>query len=366
MTSLIFNNKKIDYKKQPMFFGEEGLNIQRYDDVKYPVFEKSTNTQLGFFWRPEEISLQKDRNDYLQFQDGHKFIFTSNLKRQILLDSVQGRGPNIAFLPYVSLPELEAAIIMWTAFETIHSRSYQHMLRNLYANPGEIFDTVLDDDYINECAQQVVKPYDDFVDYAQQYTINGKGTLRELKKKLYLALVNINALESVRFYVSFACNFCFAENKLMEGTAKIMSLIARDEAQHKALTQNIINKYRFEENDVEMLEIIAECKEEAEAIFMATARQEIDWGKYMFGRASMLGLNAAMMEQYIMHITNKSMTSIGLTPGFPKTDNPLSWMDNWLSSKNVQVAPQETEITSYRVGSVKRDIAPDMFADFVL
>lgn len=367
MKSLVFNQNKIDYITQPMFFGEHGMNLQRYDVVKYQVFEKSTDKQLSFFWRPQEISLVKDRNDFqMQFNDEHRWFFTKNLQRQILLDSENGRGPNVAFLPFVSLPELEAAIVTWTMIETIHSRSYQHIIRNVYSDPGVVFDGVMDDELIKQCATDVTLHYDNFIDYGYKYLVNKEGNLRTLKKYLYLALVNINALEALRFFVSFACHFAFAQNGLIEGIASIMALIARDEKQHVALTQNIINKYRFEENDEEMLEIIAECQDEACQIYLKAALQEMEWADYLFKDTTILGLNANILKQYIRQMCNKRMISIGLPTQFDKEENPLPWLEKWLSSEGVQKAPQETDLTSYRTGSVKMDVTLDTFKDFVL
>lgn len=367
MKSLVFNQEKINYMSQPMFFGEQGMNLQRYDVIKYPVFEKSTDKQQGFFWRPQEISLVKDRNDFhMQFNDEHRWFFTKNLQRQILLDSANGRGPNVAFLPFVSLPELEAAIVTWTMFETIHSRSYQHIIRNVYTDPSVVFDGVMDDELIKSCAADVTFHYDNFIDYGYKYLVNKEGDKRTLKKLLYLALVNVYALESLRFFVSFACHFAFAQNGLIEGIASIMTLIARDEKQHVALTQNIINKYRFEENDQEMIDIMAECQQEAFDIFVKAANQEMEWTDYLFKDTTILGLNANILKQYIRQMTNKRLVAIGLPTVFEKEENPLPWLETWLSSTGVQKAPQETDVTSYRTGGIKMDVTVETFKDFVL
>ena len=239
-----FNTKKVDWMKQPMFFGEEP-NTQRFDQQKYPIFEKLNQQQLGFFWRPEEVSLQKDRNDYASLTKEQKHIFTSNLKYQTLLDSVQGRGPCLAFLPFCSLPELESMLVAWDFSETIHSRSYTYIMKNVYPDPTEVLDTIIDTPEIMKRAETVTKAYDEFIEYAHKYFIMGKGDRKELKRLLYMTLVNVNILEGIRFYVSFACTFAFGEIKLMEGSAKILSLIARDENLHLAVSQNIINLYRL-------------------------------------------------------------------------------------------------------------------------
>jgi len=237
----VFNSNKVDTTKQPMFFGAP-LGVQRYDVYKYPVFDKLTQQQLSFFWRPEEVSLQKDRLDYQELRPEQKHIFTSNLKYQIMLDSVQGRGPGMAFIPYCSLPELESCMTAWEFMEMIHSRSYTHIIKNVYANPSEVFDKIIDDENILERAKSVTESYDDFINSAQSYGSSnlwqfknegvdlGKESLYEVKRKLYRAIMNVNILEGIRFYVSFACSFAFGELKLMEGSAKIIELIARDEA----------------------------------------------------------------------------------------------------------------------------------------
>ena len=270
-----FNIKKVNWLKQPMFFGEEP-NTQRFDQQKYPVFEKLNQQQLGFFWRPEEVSLQKDRNDYLTLGEEHKHIFTSNLKYQTLLDSVQGRGPCLAFLPFCSLPELESLLVAWDFVETIHSRSYTYIMKNIYPNPTEVLDTIITTKEIMKRAVTVTESYDKFIEYAHKYTLLNKGDRKQLKKLLYLTLINVNILEGIRFYVSFACTFAFGELKLMEGSAKILSLIARDENLHLAISQSIINNYRKNENDKEMLQIIKETEQEVYDMYNVAVEQEKD------------------------------------------------------------------------------------------
>ena len=243
----VFNPNPVDFTKQPMFFGEP-LNSQRYDNFKYPIFDKLTQSQLSYFWRPEEVSLQKDRNDFNELRPEQKFIFTSNLKYQTLLDSVQGRGPALAFIPFCSLPELESCMIAWDFMETIHSRSYTYMIKNLYSDPSEVFDTILEDKMILERAASVTIAYDDFINFAHRYQLGLETDTKTLKRKLWRALINVNILEGIRFYASFACTFAFGELRLMEGSAKIISFIARDESQHLAITQHIIKNYRA--NDI--------------------------------------------------------------------------------------------------------------------
>jgi ribonucleoside-diphosphate reductase beta chain len=374
----VFNTKQVDTLKQPMFFGSP-LGVQRYDSYKYPEFEKLTQQQLSFFWRPEEISLQKDRSDYLTLRPEQKHIFTSNLKYQILLDSVQGRGPGMAFLPYCSLPELEACMTVWEFMEMIHSRSYTYIIKNVYSNPSDVFDTIITDDMILERASSVTSSYDDFINSAQTYGNSdvwkfanegvdlGKTERIEVKRKLYKAIANVNILEGIRFYVSFACSFAFGELKLMEGSAKIISLISRDEHQHLSITQKILTKWK-QGDDPEMQQIAKEEEEWVYKMFENAVNQEKRWAEYLFKDGSMIGLNDKLLWMYVEWIANRRMKAIGLKPLYdiPVKNNPLPWTEHWLNSKQVQEAPQETEKISYLVGAIKQDINTDTFADFKL
>ena len=374
----VFNPNHVNLKQQPMFFGAP-LGIQRYDTYKYPVFEKLTQQQLGYFWRPEEVSLQKDRADYAQLRPEQKHIYTSNLKYQIMLDSVQGRGPGMAFIPYVSLPELEGAMTVWEMMEMIHSRSYTYLIKNIYSDPTEVFDTILDDVNIMDRAKSVTEAYDTFIQAAQQYgnsndwqhaqegVYYAEDSLYELKRKLYKAVVNVNILEGIRFYVSFACSFAFGELKVMEGSAKIISLIARDESQHLVLTQNIINKWR-DGDDADIVKIAKEEEQWTIEQFKRTVDEEKKWAEYLFKDGSIIGLNEKLLSSYVEFIANRRMRAIGLKPVFdtPMSNNPLPWTQHWLSSKGLQVAPQETEVESYVIGGIKQDVKKDTFAGFQL
>ena len=374
----VFNTEKVNTKKQPMFFGKP-LGVQRYDSYKYPVIDKLTQQQLSYFWRPEEVSLQKDRSDYQTLRPEQKHIFTSNLKYQIMLDSVQGRGPGMAFIPYCSLPELEACMEVWGFMEMIHSRSYTYVIKNIYPDPAEVFDTILDDEKILSRASSVTESYDFFINQAHEYDTSnwwrenwrdsptGAWERRDLKKKLYRAVANVNILEGIRFYVSFACSFAFGELKLMEGSAKIISLIARDESQHLVLTQNILKKWQ-EGDDPEFKEIAKEEKPYVRQMFERCVNEEKAWAEYLFKDGSMIGLNDKLLHQYVEWIANKRMKAIGLDPIYdiPLRNNPLPWTQHWLSSKGMQVAPQETEVESYQVGGIKQDVKKDTFAGFQL
>jgi ribonucleoside-diphosphate reductase beta chain len=359
-----------------MFFGQN-VNVARYDQQRHPIFEKLTEKQLSFFWRPEEIDVSKDRADFQAMSGSEKHIFTSNLKYQTLLDSVQGRSPNVALLPICSLPEVEVWASTWSFSESIHSRSYTHLIRAVYTNPNEVFDDIVTNEEIKKRAIDVTKYYDDVIHYTQLYQIHGEGThvvsgveykvsLRDLKKKLYLCINSINALEAIRFYVSFACTFAFAERELVEGSAKIMRLIARDENLHLTSTQHIINLWADGKDDPEMKEIAIECYAEARQIFIDAVEQEKEWAKYLFKDGSMIGMNEAILCQYVEYIADRRMSAIGFHAEYNIKSNPLPWMNKYLESDNVQVAPQEAEITSYLVGQIDSQVDTDAFDDFEL
>ena len=365
MSISVFNKKKgLDFTKQPMFFGED-LQVQRYDDMKYPIFDKLNQQQLGYFWRPEEVSLQKDRNDYLELRPEQKFIFTSNLKYQTMLDSVQGRGPCLAFLPFVSLPELEGCIITWDFFETIHSRSYTYIMKNLYPNPAEIFDTIIKDERIEKRAESVTRTYDELIAMGYKWALNPNSVdMNELRKKLYLAMVTVNILEGLRFYVSFACTFAFGELKMLEGSAKIVSFIARDESQHLAVSQTIINNWGRDEKD--MVKIMKGCEKEVYKMYEEAVDEEKRWATYLFSQGSMIGLSEKLLHQFVEYMANRRMKSIGLEARYDQKTNPLPWVDHWLNSKSMQNAPQETEIESYVIGGIKQDVSSGQFKKFKL
>src|SRR5690554_2766692 len=371
-----FNQTHTNALGEPMFFGNS-VNVARYDQQRHSIFEKLIEKQLSFFWRPEEVDVSRDRVDFQAMSESEKHIFISNLKYQTLLDSVQGRSPNIAFLPIVSLPELETWIETWSFSETIHSRSYTHILRNLFSDPGPVFDDIVVNEEIQQRATDISKYYDDLIFHTQlaqtqgegEYTIDGKTytvTKRELKKKLFLCMNSVNALEAIRFYVSFACTFAFAERELMEGNAKIVRLIARDENLHLVSTQHIINLWQYGEDDPEMQEIAEECREEALNIFRSAVEQEKKWAKYLFQHGSMIGMNEEILCQYVEYIANHRMEAIGFDAPFEQRSNPLPWMNKYLVSDNVQVAPQEAEITSYLVGQIDSEVSAEDLGDFEL
>jgi ribonucleoside-diphosphate reductase beta chain len=367
----VFNIRKTDHTKSLAFLDTNGTPaVQRYDVLKYRQFDKLTDKQLGFFWRPEEVDVMHDAKDFKDLTDFEKHIFTSNLKRQILLDSVQGRSPNLAFLPLATIPELETWIETWAFNETIHSRSYTHIIRNVYADPSEVFDQMLEVDEIVSCANDISKYYDDLILASNLHQVLGAGThtvngkkvvvdMYDLKKKLWLALQSVNALEGIRFYVSFACSWAFAELKKMEGNAKIIKFIARDENLHLASTQTLIKL--LPQDDPDYITIREETREECTKMFLAAAAQEKAWAKYLFKDGSMIGLNEQLLAQYVDWLTCKRMTAIGLDCGIKPGSNPLPWTQKWIAGSDVQVAPQETEISSYVVGGTKQDVDNNTF-----
>lgn len=376
MSYTTFSREHNNQLNEPMFFGQS-VNVSRYDQQKHPIFEKLIEKQLSFFWRPEEVDVSKDRIDFENLPEHEKHIFLSNLKYQTLLDSVQGRSPNVALLPIVSLPELETWIETWAFSETIHSRSYTHIIRNVVKQPELIFDDIVQNDRIAARAVEVTRYYDDLIEFVGYYnllgegkhTINGKEVrvnLFELKKKLYLAIMSVNILEAIRFYVSFACSFAFAERELMEGNAKIIKLIARDEALHLSGTQHMLNIMQDGADDPEMAVVAAQCREESIEMFKRAAEQEKDWAQYLFKDGSMIGLNKDILCQYVEYITNIRMQAVGLPTVFEIKSNPIPWINAWLVSDNVQVAPQEAEISSYLVGQIDAEVDASDFGDFDL
>ncbi|ALD15141.1 ribonucleotide-diphosphate reductase subunit beta [Buchnera aphidicola (Aphis glycines)] len=376
MSYTTFSKQKNNQLIEPMFFGQP-VNIARYDQQKYNVFEKLIEKQLSFFWRPEEIDLSQDRIDFQNLLSHEKHIFISNLKYQTLLDSIQGRSPNIAFLPIISIPELETWIETWSFSETIHSRSYTHIIRNIINNPSIIFDDIITNKNINARAKDISTYYDDLINMTSYWHLLGEGnhTVNEkkicinldiLKKKLYLCLISVNVLEAIRFYVSFACSFAFAEREIMEGNAKIIRLIARDEALHLTGTQHILYLLRNKNNNENMKNIAKECTDMATQIFISASEQEKKWAEYLFQDGSMLGLNKDILCQYIEYITNIRMDAIGLKMPFAKKSNPIPWIDSWLNSDYIQNAPQETEISSYLVGQIDSQISNQEFKKFKL
>ena len=374
--AVLNKNQRNKHLESLMFLDPNGgVDIQRYDTLKYKQFDKLTDKQLGFFWRPEEVDVLRDAADFKNLTEHEKHIFTSNLKRQILLDSVQGRAPADSFNPLVSLPELENWVTTWTFNETIHSRSYTHIIRNVYSNPSVIFDEMMDIQEIVDCASDISKHYDDLIEMGMWYNLLGEGThtvngkkitvdIYELKKLIWKAMMSVNILEGVRFYVSFACSWAFAELKKMEGNAKIIKLICRDENVHLGSTQTLLKL--MPKDDPDFAKIQKETEAEMVQLFVDAVDQEKAWAEYLFKDGSMIGLNTQLLNEYVEWTANKRMTAVGLPSPYKGGSNPLPWTQKWIAGAEVQVAPQETEISSYVIGGTKQDVNGSTFAGMKL
>lgn len=350
MTQTLYNLKNIDFRHQPMFFGEEP-NILRDDTVKYKQFNDYYEKMMGFFWRPQEINLELDRSEFPTLPEGAKHLFLYNLRYQILLDSVQGRGPVHAFMSASTLPEIEACCAKWAFQEVNHSKSYQWIIKNIFHDPSIVFDDIVEHTEIQKRAKSVVAAYDDFINDQSKYEAGLHPNQYEGKKKLFRALVAVNILEGVRFYVSFACSFGINESlKKMGGSANILKLICRDENVHLGITQTMINLITRGKEGPEWAQVAEECKQDAIDMYLEAVDQEKAWANFLFQEGSLIGLNAPILQEYVEYIASQRMRSIRLDPLWPKAEYKLHWMDHWISSAHVQVAPQETEITSYVLG----------------
>lgn len=349
-----------------IFFDGE-VPISRFDRVKYNWMRKLTKKQMGFFWQPEEVELSRDAKDFKTLTPAEQHIFTSNLKRQILLDSVQGSAPSEAFGPIASLPEFRNFLKCWEFFEEdIHAWSYQYIIENLYPDASVVFDTIDTIPEIKSCRKDIQKYYDALIECNNNVAQQDDYYLDSLEhqKALWLALHAVNALEGVRFYVSFACSWAFAELKKMEGNAKIIKFIARDENIHLAFTQQLIRA--LPKSDPDFVKIAEECKEECENIFKEVAQQEKDWAKYLFKDGPMLGLNAELLSDFVDHRSWKCANAIGVHYEPKSRENTLPWTAKWIGGSEVQVAPQETQQTQYTIGGIENDITEGTFKDFIL
>lgn len=371
----LYTPNRIDFKTQPIFFGD-GKNVQRYEDVKYPFFDSLAKEMWKLHWTEDkEVDLTKDKNDFQTLSLGEQHIFVSNIKFQTLLDSIQGRAPILTFGQVQNLPEIEDCLTKIQAFEVLHSRSYTHILRNIFTKPSEILDQILIDDMILERSNEIIKYYDEFYYDVLEYQIMchkgaiiSKGFMEKIKTSLYLALINLNILEGIRFYVSFACSFAFAENKKMEGNAKIIKFIARDENKHLEFSQKLINILRKIEAEG-FINIIPSLENKVYDMYDIATSQENNWADYLFKNGSLIGLNAPLLKQYMKYITNNRLKAIGYKPIFDKTENSLTWMSTWLSSKGTENLLQETDNTSYLVGALKDDVSnmnmPNYITSFI-
>lgn len=394
--STVFNTTPVDVLAEPMFFGS-GLGIARYDIQRHKVFEELSEKQLSFFWRPEEVNLMMDAAQFNKLPQFQQNIFTNNLKYQSLLDSIQGRAPSAALQALISDPSLDTWVATWTFSETIHSRSYTHIMRNLYADPSKVFDEILLDDAIMKRAESIGRYYDDVIEKTriwqnvkESHTIalekrnldlennelqielrvltgKVKNAKYELMRSLYLCLHVINALEAIRFYVSFACTFNFHKNmEIMEGNAKIMKFIARDEQLHLKGTQYIIRQLQLGTDGDEWVKIAQECEQEAVDIFMEVNRQEKEWATHLFKDGTCPGINVQSMGAFVDYLTVSRMKQCGLP--CPITDaptrHPYPWIREYLNSDAVQAAPQEVEISSYLVAQIDNDVDEKVISSF--
>lgn len=360
----VFNRNEKNHLERKMWF-DGPVEIARYEHVKYPVLDELTDKMHGFFWRPTEVDVTKDKIDFATLEPHEEHIFTSNLKRQILLDSVQGRAPAEAFLPIASLPELEPLILTWSMFETIHSRAYTHIIRNVYPNPSLVFDEMLNIKEIIDCSEDISRHYNELLYLNDDdFSLYGNHTH---KKALWLALNSVNVLEGIRFYVSFACSWAFAEPAInkMEGNAKLIKLICRDENVHLATTQTLLRLMR--KDDPEFEEIRTEMTPIVTKMFVDAIEQEKAWAKFLFQDGSILGLNESILSEYIEWIGTRRIRALGYdSPYSVSKTNPLPWTEKWISGSNVQPAAQETQITSYLIGGVDQNLTPDFLKQFEL
>ena len=365
MAYTTFSQTKNDQLKEPMFFGQP-VNVARYDQQKYDICEKLIEKQLSFFWRPEEVDITTDRIDFnTKLQEHERHIFLSNLRYQTLLDSVQGRSPNATLLPLISIPELETWVETWSFSETIHSRSYTHIIRGMVDDPSIVFDGIVTDEEIISRAISISTEYDKLYEmtcarqhlgedeFERLYVSEFDGKPYPLQRQLFRTLVSINALEAIRFYVSFACTFAFGERKLLEGNTKIMRFIARDEALHCEGTERMLRFMRTGREGLLWAQIAADEEPFIYQTMMDVAEQEMRWADYLFKDGSMIGLNADILKSYVKYRTNLAMRRLGLKPLYPEIkDDPLVWMNKWLLSDTLQIAPQEAEQSTYLVGQI--------------
>jgi ribonucleoside-diphosphate reductase beta chain len=348
---------KTDYLNRKMFLDSAGpVTIQRFEEVKYPKLQKIEQTARGFFWVPEEISLTKDANDFKDSSDAVKHIFTSNLLRQTALDSLQGRGPAQVFTPVVSLPELEALMYNWSFFETnIHSRSYSHIIRNIYNVPKEVFNTIHDTQEIVDMASSVGEYYDRLHIINCRKEMGEQVSEEEHVKAIWLALNASYALEAFRFMVSFATSLAMVENKIFIGNGNIISLILQDEVLHKEWTAWIINQVAKE--DPRFAKAKDECEQEVYALYMDVIREEKQWADYLFKKGPVIGLNANILKDFVDYTAGVALKDIGIkyNQAYPKT-TPIPWFNKHSDTSKKQTALQENESTNYVIGAMGDDL----------
>jgi ribonucleoside-diphosphate reductase beta chain len=348
-----------------IFLDEAGaVDISRSDIVKYPIFKKQAEAMFANFWKPHEIVLTRDNIEFNNELEPHeRFIFTSNLKRQIMIDSQQSMALSQALLPITSDAMVKRCINYMEFFEELHASAYEHIVRNVYNDPGAVFDEMRTIEPIVSCGKDIARYYDDLIVEVAKYRL-GQTSVSSVKRKLWLCLQSVNALEGLRFFVSFACSFSFGQTGRMIGNASEIQLIAGDELLHVAFTTALLRT--LPEDDPEFVEIQRSCHHEVEHIFHETVAQEKAWIDFLFQHGSLIGLNDIILKQYLDWLAAKRMRAIGMTykNEAPRT-NPLPWMNTWLNEGDMQKAPQETEITSY-VQDTQADVSADTFAGFQL
>jgi len=348
---------KTDYLQRKMFLDPAGpVTIQRFEEVKYNKIADFEKTARGFFWVPEEISLTKDAQDFKEASDAVKHIFTSNLLRQTALDSLQGRGPSQIFTPIVSLPELEALVYNWTFFETnIHSRSYSHIIRNIYNVPKEVFNTIHDTAEIVNMASSVGKYYDQLHEINCHKEIGSQYSEEAHIRAIYLALHASYALEAFRFMVSFATSLAMVENKIFIGNGNIISLILQDELLHKGWTAWMINQVVKE--DPRFAKAKADCEQEVYQMYLSVIREEKEWADYLFKKGPVIGLNANILKDFVDYTAATSLKEIGIRyqQPAPKT-TPIPWFNKHSDTSKKQTALQESESTNYVIGVMSEKI----------
>ena len=344
-------NTKTDYLNRKMFLDPAGpVTIQRFEEVKYKKIADYDATAQGFFWRPEEISLTKDANDFKEASDAVKHIFTSNLLRQTALDSLQGRGPTQVFTPVCSIPELEALMYNWGFFETnIHSKSYSHIIRNIYNVPKDVFNTIHDTKEIVDMASSVGNYYDQLHRINCHKEIEGQYSEEAHIRAIYMALHASYALEAFRFMVSFATSLAMVENKIFIGNGNIISLILQDELLHKGWTAFLINQVVKE--DSRFAAFKADCEEEVYALYMDVIREEKAWADYLFNKGPVIGLNANILKDFVDYTARGALHDIGIKYLAPSPKStPIPWFNKHSDTSKKQTALQESESTNYVIG----------------
>jgi ribonucleoside-diphosphate reductase beta chain len=346
-----------DYLNRKMFLDPAGpVTIQRFEEVKYKKVADFETTARGFFWVPEEISLAKDANDFKEASDAVKHIFTSNLLRQTALDSLQGRGPSQIFTPVVSLPELEALVYNWTFFETnIHSRSYSHIIRNIYNVPKEVFNTIHDTKPIVDMASSIGLYYEKLHMINCRKELGEKFAEHEHIKAIWLALNASYGLEAFRFMVSFATSLAMVENKIFIGNGNIISLILQDELLHKGWTAWMINQVVKE--DERFARAKAECEAEVYQMYMDVIREEKEWADYLFKKGPVIGLNANILRDFVDYTAAVALKEIGIKYNNPAPKStPIPWFNKHSDTSKKQTALQESESTNYVIGVMSENI----------